>query len=102
MNEIARFTTPSLWYKPEAVDANEINKIFLVLSQAGNEILRKDITQAQISDGQFVWVFSQEDTSLFDSRKVAVAKIDYLSGSMRYTTREKQYVISESAIKEVI
>lgn len=102
MNEIARFTTPSLWFKPSSVEATDISKIFLVLSQDGNEILRKDITQAQISEGRFVWVFSQEDTSLFDSRKVAVAKIDFLSGSMRYTTREKQYVISESAIKEVI
>ena len=81
MNEIARFTTPLLWFKPSSVEPSEINKIFLVLSQDGNEILRKDITQAQISEGYFVWVFSQEDTSLFDSRKVAVAKIDFLSGS---------------------
>ena len=60
MNEIAGFTTPSLWFKPSSVEATDISKIFLVLSQDGNEILRKDITQAQISEGRFVWVFSQE------------------------------------------
>ena len=41
MNEIARFTTPSLWFKPSSVEATDISKIFLVLSQDGNEILRK-------------------------------------------------------------
>ena len=102
MNEIARFTTPSIWYKPAQVEATDISKIFLVLSQDGVEVLRKDITQAQISEGSFVWMFSQEDTALFDSKKPAVAKVDYLSGTMRYTTRAKQYFISESAIQEVI
>lgn len=102
MNNIARWTTPAITYKPSAVEVANIDEIFLVVKQNGREILRKSKTDAAIDEVGFTWMFSQADTSSLSSKIVSVVQIDYTSGSMRYTTMPKQYIITESAINEVI
>ena len=103
MNNIARWTTPAITYKPSAVDIEDIDDIFLVIKQNGQEILRKGISDATVSTTTgFLWVFTQEETSLLNSQSVSVVQIDYTSGTARYTTVPRQYRITESAIDEVI
>lgn len=102
MNEIARFTTPAITYKPSMVEIANVDEIFLVVKQNGREILRKDKTDASINANGFTWMFSQQDTSALNSRAISMVQIDYTSGAMRYTTYPKPYNITESAISEVI
>lgn len=102
MNEIARFTTPAITYKPSMVEIANVDEIFLVVKQNGREILRKGKTDASINANGFTWMFSQTDTSALNSRAISMVQIDYTSGAMRYTTYPKPYNITESAISEVI
>lgn len=102
MNEIARFTTPAITYKPSMVEIANVDEIFLVVKQNGREVLRKDKTDASINANGFTWMFSQTDTSALNSRAISMVQIDYTSGAMRYTTYPKPYNITESAISEVI
>ena len=103
MNEIARFTTPAIIYKPSMVEIANIDEIFLVVKQNGREILRKGKTDATVSTTTgFTWMFTQQDTSALNSRAISMVQIDYTSGAMRYTTYPKPYNITESAISEVI
>ncbi len=103
MNEIARFTTPAITYKPSMVEIGNVDEIFLVVKQNGQEILRKGLTDATVTttDG-FVWTFTQQETSALNSQAISVVQVDYTSGTMRYTTVPRQYRITESAIDEVI
>ncbi len=103
MNEIARFTTPAITYKPSMVEIGNVDEIFLVVKQNGQEILRKGLTDATVTttDG-FVWTFTQQETSALNSQTISVVQVDYTSGTMRYTTVPRQYRITESAIDEVI
>lgn len=100
--ELARWTTPALSYKPASVAAADIDDIFIVIKQNGQEILRKSKAESTIDQGRFVWVLTQTETALFDSSNRVTIQIDYTSGSLRYTTRPRVYEIRESAINEVI
>ena len=100
MNEIARWTTPSITYKPEAVAIENIDEIFLVVKTGGKEILRKAKAEATVSTSGFTWFFEQTDTAKFSD--TIQIQVDYTSGVTRYTTVPKTYRITESAINEVI
>lgn len=102
MNEIARFTTPAITYKPSAVDIEDVDEIFLVVKQGEREILRKDKADAVTDENGFIWFFEQTDTAKLNSRFTSDVQIDYTSGTARYTTKPKTYHITESAISEVI
>lgn len=102
MNEIARFTTPAITFKPSAVGVGEIDEIYLVIKQYGIEVLRKDKDDASTNENSFTWFFTQSDTSQLSSTVPSVVQIDYLTGATRYTTRPRMFVITESAISEVI
>lgn len=100
MSEIARWTTPSITYKPMAVEIANVDEIYLVLKQGNREIIRKDKDDAVIDENGFTWFFAQEETSLLhDSAK---AQVDYTSGTARYTTKPITYTITDSAVDEVI
>lgn len=100
MNEIARWTTPSITYKPEAVAMENIDDIYLVVKEKGKEILRKVKAEATVSSNGYTWTFEQTDTSKFAD--VVQIQVDYKSGVSRYTTVPRTYKITESAINEVI
>ena len=102
MNEIARYTTPSITYKPSMVEISNVDEIYLVIRQKGEERIRKDINDAIIDENGFTWFFSQEDTAKLNSRLGAAVQIDYLCGTARYTTKPRPYDITESAVDEVI
>lgn len=102
MSEIARYTTPSITYKPSAVDIENVDEIFLVIKQNKQEILRLGKTDAVIDTNGFTWFLEQTDTAKLDPKPVSTVQVDYTSGSARYTTIPKRYHISESAISEVI
>lgn len=102
MNEIARFTTPAITYKPSMVQIGDVDEIFLVIKQNGCEILRKAKTDAVIDTNGFTWFFEQTDTAKLNSKVLSTVQIDYTSGTARYTTLPRPYHITESAISEVI
>lgn len=103
MNGIARWTTPSITFKPKAVDIANVDEIYLVIKQRNVEIIRMDKDDAVIdSTNGFTWFFSQEDTSLLHDSVSATVQVDYTSGTARYTTVPINYEITSSAINEVI
>ena len=103
MNEIARWTTPSLIYKPSLVDVADVVDICLTVKQLDRSILEKGMDEAMVSNDGFVWHFSQEETSALSTIKDAAIKIDYKdSNGERYTTREFKYKISDSGKQEVM
>lgn len=102
MNEIARWTTPSITFKPSMVEISEVDEIYLVVKQNGKECIRKSIEDAVIDANGFTWFFTQEDTSVLNSRLDASVQIDYLCGTARYTVKPRPYDITDSAVDEVI
>lgn len=99
---IARWTTPSITYKPSAVEIANVDEIFLVIKQNGEEVLRKDKNDATVSTNGFTWGLEQTDTSKLAPKRISTVQIDYTSGTARYTTIPRQYEITNSAINEVI
>ena len=89
MNEIARFTTPAITFKPSAVGVGDIDEIYLVIKQYGIEVLRKDKDDASRNENSFTWFFTQSDTSQLSSTVPSVVQIDYLTGATRYTTKPR-------------
>ena len=102
MAVIARWTTPSITYKPSAVEVGNVDKIYMVIKQDDVEKIRKSIDDAIISEAGFTWYLEQTDTSKLAAKVVSAVKFDYTSGSARYTTLPKRYEITDSAINEVI
>lgn len=102
MSEIARYTTPSITYKPSMVEISNVDEIYLVIRQREAEVIRKDLDDAIVDENGFTWFLSQEDTSALSSKFTASIQIDYLCGTARYTTKPMPYDISDSAVDEVI
>ena len=102
MAYIARWTTPSITYKPSAVEIANVDEIYLVISQNGVEVIRKDKDDATVSENGFTWYLEQTDTALLNSKRISDVQIDYTSGTARYTILPRHYEITDSAINEVI
>lgn len=103
MAEIARWTTPSVTYKPSMVEMEEVDKIFLVVQQGGANLIVKDKSEAEETEDGFVWTLTQTESATLLSRRSAIIQVDYtdIAGS-RYTTHPKQFEIGDSGINEVI
>ena len=101
---IARWTTPTISYKPTQAELNEVEDIALVIKQGGTPILEKRKDEAGIDeDLGFVWLFSQEETAKLTTNRTANLKIDYLTvAQKRYTTGEIRLNVVESATDEVM
>ena len=99
MSEIARYTTPSITYKPSMVEIANVDEIYLVISQRDAEVIHKDLDDAIVDENGFTWFLSQAALS---SKFTASIQIDYLCGTARYTTKPRPYDITESAVDEVI
>ena len=100
---IARWTTPSITYKPTANPASNIAELRLVISQNGIDVIVKDQTTATISDGAFIWDFAQGETAQLLLGRPASIKVDYLTNDgKRYTTRRFDANVVDSAVNEVI
>lgn len=103
MSEIARWTTPTISFKPSAVPIQDVDAILLVLSQNGNEVLRKNKDDAMIDSTRgFIWFLEQADTAKFCPGFAVVIQIDYLAGSTRYTIKPVEYGVTNSATNEVM
>ena len=102
MAVIARWTTPSITYKPSAVDMEYVDQIYMVIKQDDVEKLRKSKDDATVSEAGFTWGLEQTDTSKLTAKAVSTVQFDYTSGTARYTTIPKRYDITSSAINEVL
>ena len=101
---IARWTTPSISYKPSANAAENIAEIYLVIKQRDVILIKKDQTSATINEeGAFVWEFAQGETSVLEINTPASIKVDYKTNDgKRYTTKIFSTSVSDSAIDEEI
>lgn len=102
MGRIAQYTTPAISFKPSMVEVEAIDLIEMVMKQRGKVKITKGLEDAQINEGRFVWLLTQEETALLDPKAVTTIKIDYKSRGMRYTTEQFEYKTEESAISEVL
>lgn len=101
--EIARWTTPSIHYKPSKVALSEIEEIELTLKQAGQTVIRAGKENAQILSDGFLWNFTQEETGMLTNGVAMTVQIDYkTTNGQRYTTRPQDYIVSDSAVNGVI
>lgn len=103
MAEIARWTTPSVTYKPSMVEMAEVDEIYLIIKQNGINIIVKDRGDAEETEDGFTWTLAQEESSTLLSRRNAIIQVDYTTETGgRYTTHPKQFEIGDSGINEVI
>ena len=101
--QIARWTTPSIFYKPKAAAVGEIAEVEITLKQLGRTIIRKGKEQAAIVEDGFIWHFEQTETSGLTRNTPMTVQVDYLTtNGQRYTTREYEYLVCDSAVNEVI
>lgn len=99
---IARWTTPSITYKPSLVDAADIAEIIMEISQGPYAIVKTQ-ADAILSDGRYYWRLTQEETGGLSTEKNCKLQIDYLSNAGdRYTTQKILISVINSAIDEVI
>lgn len=102
MDIIARYTTPTIIYKPKAVDATDIDEIYLTIKQ-NNVLIKKSLSDATITDGSFFWTLSQADTKNLSVKYQAILQVDYkTTDSFRYTTVPQKYTVVESGVDKVI
>ena len=99
---IARYTTPSITYKPSLTAVADIDEIILVVSQ-GDYSITKTLADAVVNDGKYYWDLTQEETGALVKGKKGDIKIDYLTNAdKRYTTVKFFFDVSDSATDEVI
>ena len=100
---IARWTTPTVTYKPSQAEVQTIEEIYLAISQGGTMLIRKGIDEAEKLEDGFSWTFEQEETALLANHRTVSIQVDYKCyNGMRCTTMPRQYNIINSAINEVI
>ena len=100
---IGQWTTPSIVYKPSKVEMEEVAEIYCTISQMGEEIVRLDKNAAAVAEEGFIWLLSQEQSSLLTTTKTAQIHVDYkTTAGLRYTTIPKTVEVLNSAVKEVI
>lgn len=103
MAEIARWTTPSISFKPSAVEAADIAEIKCVLTQGGEDLVVKSLSDATVSDGKFIWTLTQEESASLAVSRKTMLQFDYLTmGGQRYTTIPQQYETVNSATDEAM
>ena len=85
-NLIARWTTPAVTFKPSVATVDQIVEIVMTIKQGGRDVIRKTLEDATVSDGTYMWSFSQSDSSQLASSRDAFVQIDYkTTDGMRYT-----------------
>lgn len=100
--EIARWTTPSITYKPSLVLPANIIEIVMEIEQGTYKIVKR-LSDATVSDGRYYWRLTQQETGRLAAGRPCKVKIDYLSDSGdRYTTKDCVVDVLNSAIDEVI
>lgn len=104
MNEkIARWTTPSILYKPSEVGVGDVEQIYVTLRQKGEVVIEKETSSATITDDGFEWDLTQEETSLLDRNCVIEIQVDYTTtDGYRYTTIPRVLTSMNSAVDGVI
>ena len=103
MAVIARWTTPSVLYKPSMVEMDNVSEIYLTIKQGGVTVVTKTLEDADVTEDGFLWTLTQEETSNLAYRRNAIIQVDYKTlDAMRYTTVPKEYMIGDSGIQEVI
>lgn len=100
---LARWTTPSISYKPSQCEVANIKEIFLTLKQRGVTKIIKSIDDAGTSEDSFTWQFSQEETGVLSKNTAIVAQIDYVTlTNQRYTVMPITLSPMDSAVDGVI
>lgn len=100
---IGKWTTPTITYKPSKVDVSDVAEIFLTISQGGNDVVMLGKDAAAVTEDGFVWLLTQEQTSMLSTARMAAVQVDYKTNTgKRYTTVPQQFSVVNSAVSEVI
>ena len=100
--QIARWTTPTIRYKPRAAGMSEILEIYMTVKQKGAVVIQKSLEEASVCEEGYSWLLSQEETGMLTEGLLATVQVDYKTRvGLRYTTHEKSIDISGSARNEV-
>lgn len=100
--QIARWTTPTIRYKPQAVEMSEVEEIYAAVKQKGETVLMKSLEDAYVSEDGYFWALSQEETGELIQNLIATVQVDYKTKSgQRYTTFTESFYVSGSARNEV-
>lgn len=101
--EIVRWTTPSITYKPEAVELSDIAQVRLVIAQSPCVEIVKTEADAVVLDGKLMWRLTQEETGSLVPKAAATVKIDYVTtGGLRYAVKGRIVNVTDSAVNGVI
>lgn len=101
--QIARWTTPSVIFKPAASEVADISAAALTIRQFGQTVMQRSLSDAQVVDNGLLWDFSQADTSQLISAAPLFVQIDYITKSgTRYTTVPVEYSVLNSAVEGVL
>ena len=101
--KIAQWTTPSILYKPSQVEMADVAEIVVVVSQMGNPVITLTGDEANTTEEGFLWMLTQEQTSLLALSMTATVQVDYKTNEgRRYTTMPKTFEVLGSAFGEEI
>lgn len=108
MNEIVRWTTPTITIRFPSLDPEDITSAYLTIKQGGGEILRKGIEDAVIiprdtEDGSISWTLSQTECGKLNVNTEVRVYCDWvLNDGTRGRSRMAIYKVVEAGVNEVI
>ena len=103
MEQIAKWTTPTITYKPSSVDVSDIENAYLCIKQYAKIIIEKDIDDADVDEDSISWTLSQEDTGKLSEGKECVAGVDWVTiDGTRGRSNIGKYLVVGSGKDEVI
>ncbi len=73
MEQIAKWTTPSIIYRPSTISPSDIRTAVLCVKQHAKVVIEKDLTTALVEEKQVTWKLTQEETgSLVECKECAI------------------------------
>ena len=103
MNEIARWTTPTIIYKPSTLETGDISTAVLCVKQTGKTIIEKDLSSATVNaENQTIsWKLTQQETGQLADHRECCIGIDWVSNDgTRGRSKVSSYMVVRSGKDE--
>lgn len=103
MNEIVRWTTPTVKITFQTIDVTEITQAYLTVRCNGSTITTKDITTMGTGEDFISWTLTQEETGkLTASTQVFICADWKLTDGTRGRSKTGKYYVVEAGVDEEI
>ena len=104
---IIRYTTPTIRFTFSQIDITDIAVAYLVIKQAGNVIIERDLSSATVINTQteqaLAWTLTQQETLLLNKNINAAIYCDWkLASGTRGRSHVKSEAVEETGKSEVI